>query len=141
MNQILERRCDSCLVCFEFRVLRVFHLSKCFFADTHFLELLLLLLLLLLSLLYCHSEKKRLLLLASTAAITIIINLIISLIINFADLSYIDLYFHMLRVMRIRAFEALKCCFGVSNLSACCYENLRFELQTWNFHSIGVPYI
>ena len=75
------------------------------------------------------------------AAITIIINLIISLIINFADLSLIDLYFHMLRVMRIRAFEALKCCFGVSNLSACCYENLRFELQTWNFHSIGVPYI
>ena len=35
----------------------MFHLSKYFSADTHFLELLLLLLLLL-SFLYCHSEKK-----------------------------------------------------------------------------------
>ena len=63
--------CHRFLVYFEFRVLKVFHLRKCFFADTHFLELLvlfllLLLLLLLLSLLlsllllllYCHSEKK-----------------------------------------------------------------------------------
>ena len=47
----------------------------------------------------------------------------------------------MLRVMRIRVFEALKCSFAVWNLSAYCYENLRFELQTGNFHSIDVRYI
>ena len=44
----------------------------------------------------------------------------------------------MLRVMRIRVFQALKCSFAVSNLCAYCFENLRFELHLWNFHSISV---
>ena len=46
----------------------------------------------------------------------------------------------MSRVMRVGVYQALKFSVGVSNLSAYCYENLRFELQTLNLHSIGVPY-